>query len=160
MKRAQHDLLRQLKDYIEAFLKHARSAEDSGVELRQLITALEDIQKHPELRVRVELLAASLRQRTLRLQARLDQPDAEPSVAGHVLASAFEHYIDDTIAYLDRAGDLRREQLALLIGDLVADLKLLALHQDIDQLRALSGGIDAKRAQLLSLQRPWQSASL
>ena len=70
---------------------------------------------------------------------------------------ALQDYISSEIDYLARAGGAtRRIQTNLLLGDIIADLKALALHPDDQQALMLAADLESKREQLSKIQRPWQ----
>ena len=55
-------------------------------------------------------------------------------------------------------GKVEREQTSLLLSDVIADLKALALHPNDEQALQLAADLEVKREQLRKLQRPWQQA--
>ncbi len=74
-----------------------------------------------------------------------------------MLASTFQTYLNQEIAYLATVSDSTRpDQLNLLLGDIIADLKALALHPTDEQAMQLAADLDRKRQQVEMLDRPWQ----
>ena len=82
---------------------------------------------------------------------------AATSKPQRTLVEAFKQYLAEEVDYLTRiSGSTRREQTNVLLGDIIGDLKALALHPTDEQSMMLAADLERKCAQVQKLQRPWQ----
>ena len=159
----QTTLLNELHGYVDEYITYlssgmAGSTADANAELRQIIEELEDLQTHPDRTAKVADVSRRIAVQRAWLR-RIPEPPhhAVPSSAKRTLVQALQDYINSEIDYLARAGGAtRRTQTNLLLGDIIADLKALALHPDDQQALVLAADLERKRQQLSTLQRPWQ----
>jgi hypothetical protein len=159
----QTTLLNELHGYVDEYIAYlssgiAGSTADANAELRQIIAELEDLQTHPDRTAKVAAVSRRIAARRAWLRRIADQPyRAAPSSAKRTLVQALQDYINSEIDYLARVGGAtRRIQTNLLLGDIIADLKALALHPDDQQALVLAADLESKRQQLSKIQRPWQ----
>jgi hypothetical protein len=159
----QTTLLKELHGYVDEYITYlssgiARSTADANAELRQIIEELEDLQTHPDRTAKVAHVSRRIAAQRAWLRRTTEMPHhAARSSAKHTLAQALQDYISSEIDYLARAGGAtRRIQTNLLLGDIIADLKALALHPDDHQALLLAADLERKRKQLSKIQPPWQ----
>ena len=157
-------LLEQVHEYVDeyiAYLGDHASAVTPQVndDLRGVIHDLEVLQTHPDQPQRVERVAEGIcdqleRLRQLHNPTRSRQTLSRPK---RTLAQAFQEYIEQEVNYLAQVGgSTRREQVNLLLGDIITDLNALALHPTDEQAELLAADLEKKRRQLEKLERPWQ----
>ena len=164
MSSSQTTLLKQAQAYVDEYVNHVSSgacANEVGAnaELRRIIAELEHVQTHPDQPAKVAEVSRQISDQIERLRTACGQPHRHPaaSQSKRTLGQALREYFDSEIEYLARAGGAtRREQTNLLLGDLIADLKALALHPNDEQALVLAADLEAKREQLRKVQRPWQ----
>lgn len=158
-------LLQQLNDYVSEYVGYLATCGETcraevNDDLRRIIEELETLQAHPDQRAESERLAQRLSSQIDHLRA-LQHPaerrHASVPQPKRSLVQAFQEYIDQEVNYLLKvSGGARREQTNLLLGEIIADLKSLALHPTDQQATMITADLEAKRAQLQKLQRPWQ----
>lgn len=159
------NLLRQLHEYVDEYIEYL--FERSSVvtpeitsDLRKIIDELEELQKRRDQRLEAEQLARRIGDQLAHLRMFTAEPSRRrtlPSQPQQTLLDAFRAYFNQEIAYLDRVeGGVQREQVNLLLADIIADLKALALHPTDEQALQLATDLEAKREQVKQLQRPWQ----
>ncbi len=159
----QPTLLNELHGYVDEYIAYlssgiAGSTPDANAELRQIIEELVDLQTHPDRTAKVADVSRRIAAQRAWLRRTAGMPHhVAPSSAKQTLVQALQHYISSEIDYLARAGGAtRRIQTNLLLGDIIADLKALALHPDDHQALVLAADLENKRQQLSKIQRPWQ----
>jgi hypothetical protein len=159
----QTTLLRELHGYVDEYITYLCSGAsvptaDANAELRQIIDELEELQTHPEQLAKLADVSRRISNQRARLQRSADQPrHTPPSSAQRTLVQALQDYISSEIDYLAEVGGARRRiETNLLLGDIIADLKTLALHPDDQQALALAADVEKKRRQVNRIQRPWQ----
>jgi plasmid maintenance system antidote protein VapI len=157
-------LLQQVHEYVDAYIAYLGkgttvATPEINAELHQIIRELESLQTHPDQAAEATRLSQRIGDQLAHLRMVSEQPpsQASPSRPQQTLAQAFRDYLQQEITYLARvSGGTRREQTNLLLGDIIADLKALALHPTDEQAIRLAADLEAKREQLANLQRPWQ----
>jgi hypothetical protein len=160
-------LLTQLHEYVDEYIDYMsirpeQSLVEANEELRKIIAELESLQAHPDQRAEAARLSQRIEDQIghlnmLMAQVNQRQRRTAPSRPKQTLAQAFQSYLSTEIDYLLRSsGGARREQCCLLLGDVIADLKALALHPTDEQALQLAADLEAKRTQLRKLERPWQ----
>lgn len=162
-------LLKQVHEYVDDYIGYLGTQPESSLveaneELRKIIGELENLQSQPDQQAEAARLTNRIADQLghlnvllMRTQNTMRRP--KPSGAKQTLAEAFRNYLNTEVDYLMRAGgSVRREQTNLLLGDVIADLKELALHPTDEQALELAADLDHKRTQLAKLQRPWQQS--
>lgn len=159
----QTTLLQELHGYVDEYIKHLSSGAAvptgaANAELRRIIDELEYLQMHPDQATKVADVSRRIAAHRAWLRRTAEQPHhPAPSSAKRSLAQALQDYISSEIDYLARAsGAERRIETNLLLGDIISDLKALALHPDDHQSLVLTADLESKRKQLNEIQRPWQ----
>lgn len=156
-------LLQQIQRYIEEYVSYLGSTTSIATpqvndDLRRIIDELEQLQAHPQQTEETQRLAARIGDQIEHLRHSSESP--RRAVVRHpqqTLAQALHRYIDQEMIYLAKVGgSARRDQINLLLSDIIADLKALALDPTDEQAEQLAADIDAKRQQASNLQRPWQ----
>ena len=163
MDMAQTKLLKELHANVDAYITHLSSGTtaptgDANAELRRIIGELEDLQTYPDQTTKLADVSRRIAAHRAWLQRTTEQlHHPAPSNAKHTLVQALQDYISSEIDYLARVGGAtRRIQTNLLLGDIISDLRTLALHPDDHQSLALTADLERKREQLSKIQRPWQ----
>ncbi len=158
-------LLQQLHEYVDAYIVYlfdraSGATPEVITDLHQIIDELEALQKHRDQDAEAERLAQRIGDQLAHLRMLTLEPAQRrtlPSRPKQTLLDAFHAYFNQEIAYLARVeGAAQREQINLLLGDIIADLKALALHPTDEQALWLAADLKAKREQVKKLQRPWQ----
>jgi CRP-like cAMP-binding protein len=157
-------LLQQLHEYVDEYIAYIGNQSSQATvqatnDLRWVIHELEDLQKNPAQPHRVERVRESISDQLERLRQFHAAERARKAVRPQhrTLAQLFQEYIQQEIDYLMRGSEgVRREQVNLLLGDVIADLKALALHPTEAQAKQLAADLEKKREQIAKLQRPWQ----
>ncbi|MBA3948054.1 MAG: hypothetical protein H0X37_26335 [Herpetosiphonaceae bacterium] len=160
-------LLQQLHAYVDtyiAYLGHGPGAhmDQANSDMQRVIHELEDIQAHPDQAGEAEraMKRISALLDHLRFQHQQAPHPHRASVQQESLARAFRSYLDDEISYISHTGrSVWRDQTNLLLGDVIADLKALALNPTDEQAARLTQDLEQKRAELARVQRPWQQSS-
>jgi hypothetical protein len=160
------DFLNQLRDYVNEYVRYV--VDQSTVvtpevndNLRRVIRELEELQKHPDQRQQTERATEGIGDQLARLRQLHAQAGGKQVVTRphRTLMQSFQDYIDSEVAYLASIGsNPNREQINLLLGDIIGDLKALSLHPTEEQAERLAADLEQKRAQVIRLQRPWQQA--
>lgn len=164
MNASQTGLLRQLHAYVDEYVSHVSMGAcqpdiDANAELRYIIGEIEQIQTHPDQQARVIAVTRHIGDQLEQLRMANQQAWQHPhqSASKRTLGQALQDYFNTEIAYVARIGGAaRREQTNLLLGDIIADLKALALEPTDEQALRLAADLEVKRKQLNRLQRPWQ----
>jgi hypothetical protein len=163
----QTTLLKELHGYVDDYITHlctgtTVTTADANAELRQIIDELEELQTHPDRMAKIADVSRHIAHQREWLRRNADQlHHAAPSSAKRTLVQALQDYFSSEVDYLARVGGAsRRLQTNLLLGDIIADLKTLALHPDDRQALALAADLERKRSQLAKIQRPWQQQLL
>ena len=162
-------LLEQVHEYVDEYIKYLGTHPEAPVaeandELRRIIGELEKLQSDPDQQAEAARLSHRISDQLGHLNILLEQAQRKarpqtPSRQQQTLADAFRNYLNTEVDYLMRAqGKVAREQTNLLLSDVIADLKALALHPNDEQALQLAADLEAKREQLRKLQRPWQQA--
>lgn len=163
-------VLKQLHEYVCDYIDYAgtrpeASLAEANEELKKIIGELEELQAHPDQPAEAAHVSTRLADQLRHLQLQLERTEhrrqrAQPSHQKRTLAQAFSDYLCTEVDYLMKAGGgTRREQTNLLLGDVIADLKALALHPTDEQALQLAADLECKRAQLQKLERPWQQVT-
>ena len=157
-------LLQQLHAYVDSYIGYVSQGaeaplEQANTDMQRVIHELEELQSHPDQ-------AGETDRVTQRISALLDHLRYQNRHAPHPkktsppqesLARAFQSYLDDEITYISRSGrSVWRDQTNLLLGDVIADLKALAMNPTDEQAQRLTKDLEQKRAELARVQRPWQ----
>jgi hypothetical protein len=159
------NLVRQLHEYVDAYIAYlfersSGATPEITTDLHQIIEELEALQKHRDQDAEAERLARRIGDQLAHLRMLTAEPAQRrilPSPPKQTLLDAFHAYFNQEIAYLARVeGAVQREHINLLLGDIIADLKALALHPTDEQALWLAADLEAKREQVKHLQRPWQ----
>ena len=162
-------LLKQVHEYVDEYIKYLGTHPEAPVteandELRRIIGELEKLQSDPDQQAEAARLSNRISDQLGHLNILLEQAQRKarpqtPSRQQQTLAEAFRNYLNSEVDYLMRAqGKVEREQTSLLLSDVIADLKALALHPNDEQALQLAADLEVKREQLRKLQRPWQQA--
>ncbi len=158
------NLLASVHEYVDQYIAHldtnsVEHLDAANRDLRRVISELERLNEHVDQPEKIDRLNAYISAQVDTLRATAQKP--APRTLSHpkqTLAQAFRDYINTEIAYLTKAsGGVQRQQVNLLLSDVIADLKALALHPDDEQAFMLAKDLAAKEEQLHKLQRPWQN---
>jgi hypothetical protein len=160
------NLLTTLHEYVDQYIGYIDTTSEAQLDaanrdLRRVITELEGLQQHVDQPKHIDQLTQYLCERIDQLRAVVPTPAPKAvSRPKQTLAQAFRDYINTEVAYItNHRGNMQRQQANLLLSDIIADLKALALHPTDEQALNLARDLETKEHQLHKLQRPWQQAS-
>lgn len=164
---SQAKLLNQLHEYVDEYVNYLSicsdsSCDDVNADLRRIIAELEELQAHPDQKAQTDKIAQRVSDQIEHLRMLKDlssrtRRSAPTSKPRRTLADAFKQYLAEEVDYLTRVGgSARRDQTNVLLGDIIGDLKALALHPSDEQSMMIAADLERKSAQVQKLQRPWQ----
>ncbi|HEX6290144.1 MAG TPA: hypothetical protein VFZ66_13200 [Herpetosiphonaceae bacterium] len=157
------DLLKRIDQYVDAYILCLGACSGEQVEqvnddLRRVIDELQNLQKHPDQRGAVDAVSEQIAARGVQLRALIQPPSPGRSAqATESLRRALHRYLGAVVVYLEQAGGfVGREHMSLLLGEMIADLRALALHPADEDVMRFAADLETKCEQLPQLQRPWQ----